>query len=195
MAAARYEPEGDVTFDLKHGLVHLGGAPARVLVPADALSLLCETAGKEATSAFGKAIGRAMGLRVAARLAEGRDADEVRAAVHRASVESLVDQLGGDFSIAGLGSIGIERWGHALVIVLDHCPMEQRGDGLIEVILSEAVTTLAARQTHAVLLERQSTRARFLLTNEAAAERVRAWLTSGSSWGDALARLHAPQPS
>src|SRR5947209_5242596 len=69
MAVARYRPDHDVTFDLAHGLVHLDGAPARVLVPAEPLAELCAAAGADAVAIFGAAMGRAMGLRLATRLA------------------------------------------------------------------------------------------------------------------------------
>lgn len=196
MAFAPYRPDHDVTFDLAHGLVHLEGAPARVLVPADALGALCAAAGPDATATFGRAMGRAMGLRVAGRLAAPAGAgDAARGGALSATVETMVDHLGAELSLAGLGSLGIERWGHALVIVVDHCPLGARGDALLEAVLSEAVGALSARSVHAVLLARDGVRARLLLANGAAAERVRAWLAGGSSWGEALTRLHATPPA
>lgn len=186
MSVAPYRPDHDVTFDLAHGLVHLEGAPARVLVPAEALAALCAAAGPEATVAMGRAMGRAMGLRVASRLAspEGE-------AGATASVQGMVDHLGVELSLSGLGSLGIERWGHALVIVVDHCPLGAPGDALLEALLSEAVSAATARRVHAALLSRDGVRARVLLASHAAAEQVRAWLAAGASWGDALMRLHA----
>src|SRR5438128_2400016 len=44
---AKFDPQGQVTFDLPFGHVHLDGAPARVVVPADALAALCQAAGTE----------------------------------------------------------------------------------------------------------------------------------------------------
>ena len=192
MSVARYRPDHDVTFDLAHGLVHLEGAPARVLVPAGALSALCAAAGDEAAGAFGRVMGRAMGLRVAARLAPLAGADEgPQGGARAASVETMVDHLGAELSLAGLGSLGIERWGHALVIVVDHSPLEASGDGVLEVIVGEAVAVATGRHVRAVLLARDGARARLLMTNGAVADRVRGWLRGGVSWGEALARLHA----
>lgn len=199
MAVARYRPDHDITFDLAHGLVHLEGAPARVLVPGDALSALCAAAGEEAAGAFGQAMGRAMGLRVAARLATLAAPDEAHteeAGARAASVETMVDHLGAEISLAGLGSLGIERWGHAMVIVVDHSPLGAGGDGLLEAVVGAAVGAATGRPVRAVLLVRDGTRARLLMTNGAVAERVRGWLRGGVSWGEALARLHAaPVPS
>ncbi len=203
MAVARYRPDQDVTFDLAHGLVHLEGAPARVLVPADALSVLCAAASAEAVASFGGAIGRAMGLRVATRLAEGGDADGEGASTEAsgvagaraASVDLMVDHLGAELSLAGLGSLGMERWGHALVVVVDHCPLGSRGDRLLEVVVGEAIAAATARHARAVLLVREGVRVRILIASPAAAERVKGWLQEGVAWGDALTRLHAPPAS
>jgi hypothetical protein len=193
MSFARYRPDHDVTFDLAHGLVHLDGAPARVLVPAEALGALCAAAGTEAVAAFGAAMGRAMGLRVAARLAALAGPDDAAGAGARAaSVDTMVDHLGAEMSIAGLGSLGMERWGHALVVVVDHSPLGARGDGLLEAVVGEAIETATARPVRAVVLGRDGVRARLLLTGAASVERVRAWLREGVAWGDVLTRLHAP---
>lgn len=194
MAVARYRPDHDVTFDLVHGLVHLEGAPGRVLVPAGALATLCASADAAAVAAFGKAIGQAMGLRVAARLASIAEPDESGRAVgaRAASVETMVDHLGAELSLVGLGSLGVERWGRALVVVVDHCPLGGPGDALLEAVLGEAIGAVAARPVNAVLLDRDSVRARFFLAGGAAASLVRTWLRDGVPWGDTLARLHAP---
>lgn len=198
MAVARYRPDHDVTFDLAHGLVHMEGAPARVLVPADALGALCAAAGAEAVAAFGHAIGHAMGLRVAARLAapaglEG--AAPAGSAARAASVEAMVDHLGAELSLAGLGSLGMERWGHALVVVVDHCPLGARGDRLLEAVVGEAVGSATARHVAAVFLARDEVRARLLLASATSATQVRAWLDAGVAWGEAITRLHAPPAS
>lgn len=194
MAVARYRPDHDVTFDLAHGLVHLEGAPARVLMPADGLAALCAAAGEEAAGELGRAVGRAMGLRVASRLAplaEAEGATQAGEGARAASIETMVDHLGAELSLAGLGSLGIERWGHALVMVIDHCPLGARGDGLLEAALGEAVGVATSRHVRAVLLARDGTRARLLLASAPVAERVRSWLRGGVAWGDALTRLHA----
>ncbi|MEZ4299179.1 MAG: hypothetical protein R3B70_29790 [Polyangiaceae bacterium] len=192
MAVARYRPDNDVTFDLANGLVHLAGAQARVLVPAEALAALCGAAGSEAVGAFGAALGQAMGQRVGARLsAASGDASESGAGARAASVETVVDHLGAELSLAGLGSLSIERWGHALVVVVDHCPLGAGGDVLLEAAVGEAVAATAARPVHAVFLARDGVRARLLLTSGPVAERVREWLRGGATWGEALTRLHA----
>src|SRR4051812_14422443 len=107
MPEARFDPSKAVTFDLASGLVHIEGAPSRLLVPAEALGALCAAAGDGATAAFGRAIGVPMGRRIASRFAG--DSADAGDSVRKASVEEIVDHLGGEMAIAGLGSLAIER--------------------------------------------------------------------------------------
>jgi len=187
MPHVRFDPSKAVTFDLKHGLVHLDGAPSRLLVPAEALGALCAAAGDEATQSFGRAIGLALGRRVASRLAASAESDGAT----RASVEAMVEHLGGELALSGLGSMGIERWGRAMVMVVDQSPLGAEGDALLEAVLASALEGAAGRATRAIFLGRETVRARFLITGEAGAQKVKAWLSEGLSWGDALVRLHA----
>lgn len=184
MTDLRFDPSKAVTFDLAHGLVHLEGAPSRLLVPADALAALARAAGPEATAAFGAAIGDAMGRRVAARLGEG--------GAGAAAIDVVVDHLGGELALAGLGSLGLERWGRALVLVIDQSPLGGAGDRLLEGALASAILAAAGKSARVLLLARDGVRARFLVAGEAAIDRARRWIEEGVAWGDVLVRLHAP---
>jgi hypothetical protein len=182
MPDLRFDPSKSVTFDLAHGLVRLEGAPAGLLVPADALAALVAAAGAEAGAAFGRSLGEAMGRRVAGRLTEG-------AGVRGAAVEVVVEHLGGELAIAGLGSLALERWGRALVLVMDQSPL---GDALLEAALAAAIEAATGRKVRVVGLGREGGRARFFVGGDAGAEKVKAWLGEGIGWGEALVRLHAP---
>lgn len=184
MSHVRFDPSKAVTFDLSHGLVHLDGAPPRLLVPAEALGTLAEAAGADATRAFGRALGEAIGLRVASRLSAG---DGLRGA----SVDAVIEHLGGELSISGLGALGLERWGRALVLVIDQSPLAQAGDALLEALLGSALEAASRQSALALFLDRDATRSRFLIAGNAGVEKVRAWLAEGVSWGEALVRLHA----
>jgi hypothetical protein len=183
MSDLRFDPSKAVTFDLTHGLVHLDGAGARVLVPADALLALAAAAGAGAATALARAMGTAMGRRVATRMKEGAAA---------MAVEVAVEHLGGELALAGLGSLGLERWGRAAVLVVDQSPFGAGGDALLEGVLAAAVEEAAARRggVHALHLGRDGVRARFLLGSQAGTDKVRAWLAEGIPWGEALVRLH-----
>ncbi len=181
MPDPRFDPSKSVTFDLTHGLVHLEGAPSRLLVPADALVALARAAGPGATATFGRALGEAMGRRAADRLSAGG----------AAAVEDVVEHLGGELALAGLGSLGLERWGRAAVLVVDQSPLGAEGDALLEGVLAGAIDAAAGRAVHVLCLDRDGVRARFLLGGAAGVEKVRAWLGEGVPWGEALVRLHA----
>ncbi|MCC6551902.1 MAG: hypothetical protein IT372_02620 [Polyangiaceae bacterium] len=210
MRGLRFDPSKAVTFDLESGLVHLDGAPSRVLVPARALGALCAAAGPEATAAFGRELGAAMGRRLASRFAQSGSIDESgaeapgageageairgperRADVRAASLEEVVDHLGGELALAGLGSLGLERWGRALVLVLDHCPLGAEAAGVAEAVLEGALEAAAGRPARALQVDRDADRARFLISGAPAVARVRAWLAAGVPWGEALVKLHA----
>jgi hypothetical protein len=189
MPDQRFDPSQAVTFDLSHGLVLVEGLAERVLAPAAALAALCKAGGPEACAAFGRAMGQDVGRRAGYRIAregEGPIEDAVRAA----SLERVTQHLGDEVALAGLGSLALERWGQALVLVVDRSPLGAEGDALVAAVLEGALAEATGRSPTVRPLARDGARARFLVSSTAAAERVAAWLAAGTSWGDALVRLH-----
>jgi hypothetical protein len=180
MSTTRFHPEGAVTFDLAHGLVHVEGAREGVLVPAEALVHLAKAAGPAAWAAFGAAIGGAMGARVASRLGD----------VRAASVELVVEHLAGELALAGLGALSLERWGQAMVLVVNHAPLGEAGDNLLEAALTGALEMATGAPAVATRLQRDGGRARFFVGSAAVAARLRALVDQGAMWGEALLRLH-----
>ena len=170
-----FDPTGAVTFDLASGQVHLGGdAPLRVLVPADALAALSVAAGAQATAALGEALGAPMGKRVARRLsAGGGDA-------RRSTIEAVVEHLGGELALAGLGTLGAERWGRALVLVVDQSPFGAAGDVLTAAVLQAALAAAGGQSVTCVPLSRDSARARHLVASNAGADKARSLLEAGT---------------
>lgn len=191
----QFDPSRAITFDLARGTVQLEGAPLRVLVPADALVLLCRAAGPGPIAAFGRSIGEAMGRRVSSRLAGAKPGDDQRpddgSAVRGATLETVVEHLGGEIALAGLGSLGLERWGRAMVMIIDQSPLGIEGDGLLETMLEGAIEAATGKKVRARSLARDGVRTRFFIGSERSTYRVRAWLMQGVSWGEVLARLHA----
>ena len=198
MPNPRFDPTKAVTFDLEHGLVQREGAPPTVLVPHGGLLALCAAAGQEAAAVFGRAVGAAMGGRVALRLLRAETAESTRATastagpalVREASIDAVVDHLGGELALGGFGSLALERWGRALVLLIDHAPLGAAGDVLLEAILEGAVAAAAGRSVRVLLLGREQTRARFFVGSDVALQRLRGWMAAGTSWGEALVRLH-----
>jgi hypothetical protein len=184
MAIPPFDASKAVTFDLVRGQLRLGDSPPGVLVPAKALAELCAASGADAVDAMGSAVGASVGVRLAGRLA-GADGG-----VRGVPVEAFIDHLAGELSLGGIGSLGAERWGRALLLVVDHCPFGAAGDRLVASLLGAAICSATKTDARCVLLARDGDRARFLVTGREAADRVSAWLGSGVGWGEALVRLH-----
>jgi hypothetical protein len=176
--ATRFNPSGSVSFDLARGRVDCDGE--HVLVPADALLDLCQAAGDEALTDFGRRLGTAAGRRVALRLGE---------AASSATLEEVLDHLGGELALLGLGSLGLERWGRALVLSVEGGPFGQKLDRLLGAVLEGALQRAFGRDCRAAKLMRDDRVVRFLIASESSAAKVSAWLGTGVSFGDALTRL------
>ena len=176
--AIRFNPSGSVSFDLLRGRVDCGGD--HVLVAADALVDLCRAAGDEAVSDFGRRLGTAVGRRIADRLGDSAAS---------ASIEDILEHLGGELAVAGLGSLGLERWGRALVLTIDGGPFGQQLDRLLGAVLEGALQRTFGRDCRAAKLMRDDRQVRFLIANPSSADKVAQWVGSGVSYGDALARL------
>lgn len=181
MAVSRFDPSHSVKFDLGRGSVHLEGAGPRLLVPPDALLELCKHAGPESLTDFGRKLGTEVGLRITAHWGDSGE---------NISVEGFVEHLGGNMALLGLGSVSVERWGKALVFVVESSPFGAAGDALLGAVIEGALQRCMGRDGRAVLLGRDADHVRFLMAGTAGAERVRSWLSEGKTWGEAIARLH-----
>lgn len=183
MADTPFDPTGAVTFDLSSGRVSLEHASERVLAPVDGLAQLCKAAGQSATQEFGRAIGSAMGQRLAKRVAP--NPEDIRSV----TMELFVEHLRGEFALAGLGVIHMELWGSALLFVVNH-------DGvpayLVASVLDAAIEASTGRATACVKVEESLGASRYLVTNRATSERVSGWVAAGVPWSEALVRLHLP---
>jgi hypothetical protein len=181
MAVTRFDPSHSVKFDLGRGSVHLEGTGPRVLVPADALVELCKHAGADSLTDFGRKLGTEVGLRVTSHWGDSGQ---------NISVEGLVEHLGGNLALLGLGSLSLERWGKALVFVVEGSPLGAPGDPLLAAVIEGALQRCMGRDGRAVTLGRDDGHVRFLMVGASGADRVRAWMAEGTSWGEAIARLH-----
>ncbi|HWA73148.1 MAG TPA: hypothetical protein VG937_12455 [Polyangiaceae bacterium] len=179
MATPRFDPSYSVEFDLGRGQIAVRGSSERVLIPADALAALCEGCDPEVRRDFARRVGTEAGRRAAERLGDPS----------RAEIETVVEQLGGDLALMGLGSLGLERWGRALVLSVSGSPFGAAGDELLAGVLEGALQRAFGRDVGAVRLVRDDARTRFLISSRAGSERVRDWLNSGTPWSEALTRL------
>jgi hypothetical protein len=101
-----------------------------------------------------------------------------------------VEHLAGELALAGLGSLGAERWGRAIVLVHDQSPFGDRGDTLVRDLLEAALHALGVATGRVVKLERIGVRVRYLVVSAAAVEGVRMRLREGQHWGMVVAKLH-----
>jgi hypothetical protein len=189
MAIFPFDASKAVTFDLARGQLRRGDSPPCLLVPAKAVADLCAAAGPDAAESMGRALGEAVGARVARGLAGAQGG------ARGAPVEGFIDHLAGELSLGGVGSLTAERWGRALLLVIDYCPFDAAGDGLVAALLGAAVCAATQTDARCVLLARDGERARFLVTGSAGADKVRAWLGAGVGWGEVLVRLHDTTPA
>jgi hypothetical protein len=179
MAEPRFDAANSVKFDLGRGQVELEGG-ARLLVPVDALLAVCRGLGQDSLRDFGRRLGTEAGRRVADRIS-----------VKQASLDAVIDHLGGELALIGIGSLGAERWGRALVLTLDDSPLGADGDALVAAILEGALQRSMARDANIVRLDRKEGRVRWLVVNAKTAEKTRQLLSQGVAWGNVLARLHS----
>lgn len=178
MVASSFDPTHAVRFDLPRGSVRTRGDDDRVLlVPTAALDELVRSASPEAVDALGRALGAAIGRRASARMGDPQGA----------SMDSFVAQLAGEAAVAGVGALSIERWGRALVIVVEDSPLVGT---LLAAIVSSALEAASGRRAWCALLSRDNRTARLLVSSEQAVGRVREWIASGIGWSEAVAKLH-----
>jgi hypothetical protein len=178
MTAASFNASQGVRFDLTHGAVRAGASDERLLlVPLGALVDLAASASPPAVEAMGRALGTAIGRRAAARIGDPSGT----------SLEGFITQLAGETALAGVGVLSIERWGRALVVVLEESPLP---GGMVTSLVAAAFEATSGRKVATAVLSRDSRASRVLVSSDSAVERVREWMASGVSWGDALAKLH-----
>jgi hypothetical protein len=178
MGVSSFDPMHAVRFDLRHGSVRTGSEGERVLlVPTAALDDVALSAPPEAVEALGRALGSAIGRRAAARLGDPG----------AAAVDAFVTQLAGEAAIAGVGALSIERWGHALVVVVADSPLVGT---LLAPLVASAVEAASGRSVACALLSRDEQAARILVGSASGVARVKEWIASGMPWGEALVKLH-----
>jgi hypothetical protein len=181
MAEVRFDPAQSIQFDLARGRVALDTADSRLLIPTAALMSLCQSAGQDAVRDFGRIVGAEAGRRVA---------DRLQRELETATVADLVEHLGGDLALIGVGSLGAERWGRALVLIIEDSPFAADGDAFLAALLEGALQRVFVRSVSVIALHRGERRSRFLVLNASAATAVRSWISNGVPWGDVLTKLN-----
>jgi len=177
---AGFDPTHSVRFDLPRGSVVAGGEVRHVLLPCTALDDLVLVAGTEAATTVGRALGTAIGGRIAARLGGAPN-------LLQASIAEVTQEMAGELATLGLGVASVERWGRALVIVIDRPAVADLPflASIVEGVLEGA----SEAKVGCTSLGRDGTSVRILVAGESAITRARTMLETGVPWGDVLARL------
>jgi hypothetical protein len=170
------EIDGSLRLDLPKGSAELRGEPV-VVLPAQAVETLLRAAPAGSRADLGRDIGAAMGQRVAQRLggAEG---------VRSASLETVVNELAIEVALAGLGQLGIERWGRAMVVDLSGGPLAQQAE-MLAGLVGGAISAATGSNASAVSVGD----GRYFVGSQRACERLRGLITHGMAWGEAIARM------
>ncbi len=168
-------------FDLATGQVRTGEGERMALIPLSTLDELAQSAGPDAAARFARSVGLAMGRRVAAKLGSSRG-------VEAASLEGFVTELAMEVGLSGWGSLSLERWGRALVLLVDHPAVKERA--IVAALVEGAVEAAAGREVHAAPLSGDGP-VRVMIANRATAERARVWTAQGVAAAEVMARLHA----
>ncbi len=179
MPGPAFDPNGAVRFDMTNGAASDSRGVKFVLVPVGALEALDRTT-PGALAHLGSEVGRACGARIVAKLG---GASEVRGA----TLDVVVTHLAGELAIAGLGSVSVEQWGKALVVVLANPNVD--ADGFLAGALAGAVTVAAGREVCMVPIGREGNVARFLIGTPQTMIRCRSLVSSGKSWMEILQAL------
>ena len=174
-----FDPSYALEFDFGRGQIRMAKAGERVVIPCDALLALCQGASEHAVRDFGRRLGTEAGRVMNDRLGEA----------WQASLETVLEHLGGELALMGLGSLGLERWGQALVLSFSHSPLGGAGDLLLGSVLEGAMQRSFGRDTVAIKLMRDDQKVRFLMAGRAGAHKAGNWLAEGVPWAEVLSRL------
>lgn len=185
MDTSSFDPTRAVVFDLERGHVSFEGGAPLLLLPAELVAAICGRLEPGVVRQLGVVLGRQAGNRVRARLGHALVP----------SLELMVEQLGGELSLSGLGAFAVERWGQALVVRVEGYPLAAQGQELMGGYIEGALLAAVEREVTALALERSERTLRLLLCSKAASLRVKSWLGAGSSWPDVLAALNGLQPN
>jgi hypothetical protein len=172
-----FDPKKAVGFDLATGQVCLSDNERAVIVPAAALSAVIAAAGETAARELGRSLGRTVGGRVGN--------------VREQKIEDVVSVLARELAVVGLGTLALERWGRALVVTVSDAGVDH--DGFLAAVVEGMLAAASGRELRTHPLGREGSTLRVLVGNVAAIERVVGWLAEGTSFGDAIVRLHAPK--
>lgn len=191
-SAPSFDPTAAVRFDLDRGRISLSDDEPQLLVPASVLVSL--VTGAMAARDVGRVLGGTLLARISSRLeasAEGaQGAGDTLSRFREASLETVVEWLGCELALTGLGSLAVERWGRALVLVFEPCALDARADALLEGLVEAALGNLCDDDLGAVVVDRSEGHARVLVVHAGLCESVAEMREAGVGLVDIVQALH-----
>lgn len=177
-------------FDLNRGRISNRVGDAFVLVPIAVMSELCRELSEDSLTSFGYAMGTEIGRRLHQRVNSPSE-------LPSATLNDVVSALGDELATAGLGTLGVEIWGEALVFTLQDAVLSfgagsglDRADSLLAALLSGVLMRAFSRDSNVVALGRTGRTARFVVCNPVTSEQVERWVAEQLSAPEVLARLN-----
>ena len=189
MHSPGFNPSDAISFDLRRGRVQIAGGTGHVLLPIDAILALLRETQPDVARDLGRNIGTELGQRVAAHLRRHARGD---GDLNFASATTVVDFLGGELALQGLGSLAVERWGRVLLFIIDDSPLGPDGAEFVAAILEGALQRAFAREVALVGLGYDAEKIRYAAVSPTTAVSVKTLIERDVGWGDIIARLNAP---
>lgn len=182
MAGPTFDPKGALRFDLARGAASDPSGGRLVVLPGSALAAL-ERVHPEALEALGAELGRALGARAASRLGGAE-------AVRRATLEAVASHLAGELALGGVGALHVERWGRALVLVIENPVVPS--EAFLASVLGGALGVATGREVACAALDAKpgaKGERRFFVGSTKTVERALALVAGGASYADVLGNL------
>lgn len=180
MTAPRFDPGGFYQFNLTEGAVQTrDGARVVMLTDAVVAPLVAAAVGNGDLTAV-RRMGQQIGDQVRSDLGE---------ALASSAPEAVLTQCSGVLALFGWGKLSAERWGDALVAVMQHAPALDDERLGIAALLGGMLSSLMEREVACVPAGDD----RFVIVDPAIAETVWAWSREGASVASIIERLAAPE--
>ncbi len=186
----RSQTQAPLRFDLTRGRITNADGDGFMLIPLTVLNELCRELSQDSLTSFGYALGTEIGRRMAPAGESGGEA-----AVP--SLHEVVAQLGSELAVAGVGSLGVELWGNALVFTLRNPGLSlggseavDRADPLLGALLAGILMRAFSRDANVVPLGRTNDVARFVVCNPQSSDHIETWVQSHLSPAEVLGRLN-----
>jgi hypothetical protein len=186
---ASFNPQRSVLFDLGQGAVRLTAGEPQVLVSASVIAALADA--HPDPRPLGRALGGEIAERAILRVRRGPPPPGSPEGLRAYDLREVVELVGGEMALVGLGNLRVERWGAALVFALEPCALDARADRLLEGVIEGAVAGAGGRIVHAAIIDRDEKWARFLVANDAVAARAAEMHRAGTAFPEILATIQS----